>query len=206
MRVAEAVETAAQDLPRARQVEAALVKRGAMVVVARSRRGIRSRQRDRPEHLELDVRNPSDGCPKVKAAGAVFLGPLTSGAAGRLPCRPQSRAADGRRGAFCVAAGRIRFPETNQYNRGVDGRDCGARAAVAHLARMEGFEGHARAMELRSGGDGNGESGKQAEIEMQKQTKSACKVKTRTATGRTLGAGQGETHCRTSSARRARLR
>ena len=112
-------------LPRARQVEAALVKRGAMVVVGDLNEAFDLANQIGPEHLELDLRNPSRWLPKVKAAGAVFLGLAHPRAAGRLPGGPQSRAADGRRRPVRVAIGCIRFSETNQYNRGVDGRDCG---------------------------------------------------------------------------------
>ena len=146
-RVAEAIETALKTLPRARQVEAALVKRGAMVVVSDLNEAFDLANQIGPEHLELDLRNPSRWLPKVKAAGAVFLGLADARAAGRLSGRPKSRSADGGSRAFCVAFGCIRFPETNQYNRGVEGRDCGARA----YGRASGADGRVRGPRTRNG-------------------------------------------------------
>src|ERR1700731_2637245 len=75
-RVAEAIEAALKTLPRAHQVETALEKRGAMVVVHDLNEAFDLANQIGPEHLELDVRNPSRWLPKVKPAGAVFSGPL----------------------------------------------------------------------------------------------------------------------------------
>ena len=72
-RVAEAVETALKTLPRARQVEAALAKRGA-IRSERIQRGLRIGRSTRPEHIELDLRNPSRWLPKVKAGAPFFSG------------------------------------------------------------------------------------------------------------------------------------
>ena len=103
-RVAEAVETALKTLPRARQVEAALDKRGAMVVVSDLNEAFDLANQIGPEHLELDLRNPSRWLPKVKAAGAVFLGLADARAAGRLSGRTKPCSADGGSRPFRVAS------------------------------------------------------------------------------------------------------
>ena len=192
-----------KSLPRAKQVEAALVKRGAMVVVG-----------DLEEAFDL-ANEIAPGASRARRAQSVAMAAQGEGggrglsraadarAARRLPGGPQSRAADGRSGALRVAAGCIRFPETNQYNRGVDGRDCGARA----VGRASGADGRVRGPCAR---DGTAQRRSQRESESRrkskcKSTKSACKGKNKTCAGRTVGAGQGETQCAKSSARRARL-
>src|SRR6266481_264474 len=148
-RVAEAVEVALKSLPRARQVEAALVKRGAMVVVGDLNEAFDLANEIGPEHLELDVRNPSRWLPKVKAAGAVFLGPLTPAPLGDYLAGPNHVLPTGGAARFASPLGAYDFLKRTS----IIGASTEAMARLgppaARLARMEGFEGHARALELR---------------------------------------------------------
>ena len=160
-RVAEAVETALKTLPRARQVEAALVKRGAMVVVNDLNEAFDLANQIGPEHLELDVRNPSRWLPKVKAAGAVFLGPLTPAPLGDYLAGPNHVLPTGGAARFASPLGAYDFLKRTSIIEASMGAIAALGPTVAHLARMEGFEGHARAMELRNGaanGTGAGRS------------------------------------------------
>src|SRR5271168_4155233 len=149
-RVAEAVEVALKSLPRARQVEAALVKRGAMVVVGDLNEAFDLANEIGPEHLELDVRNPSRWLPKVKAAGAVFLGPLTPAPLGDYLAGPNHVLPTGGAARFASPLGAYDFLKRTSIIEASTGAIATLGPTVAHLARMEGFEGHARAMELRS--------------------------------------------------------
>jgi histidinol dehydrogenase len=150
-RVAEAVETALKSLPRARQVEAALVKRGAMVVVGDLNEAFDLANQIGPEHLELDVRNPSRWLPKVKAAGAVFLGPLTPAPLGDYLAGPNHVLPTGGAARFASPLGAYDFLKRTSIIEASMRAIAELGPTVAHLARMEGFEGHARAMELRAG-------------------------------------------------------
>ena len=67
--VADAVEQSLLTLPRAHQVETALAKRGAMVIVKDLSEAFDLANQIAPEHLELELRNPSRWLPRVKAAG-----------------------------------------------------------------------------------------------------------------------------------------
>jgi histidinol dehydrogenase len=149
--VADAVETALKSLPRARQVEAALVKRGAMVVVQDLNEAFDLANEIGPEHLELDVRNPSRWLPRVKAAGAVFLGPLTPAPLGDYLAGPNHVLPTGGAARFASPLGAYDFLKRTSIIEASMGAIAALGPSVAHLARMEGFEGHARAMELRSG-------------------------------------------------------
>jgi histidinol dehydrogenase len=151
-RVAEAVETALKTLPRARQVEAALVKRGAMVVVGDLNEAFDLANQIGPEHLELDLRNPSRWLPKVKAAGAVFLGSLTPAPLGDYLAGPNHVLPTGGAARFASPLGAYDFLKRTSIIEASMGAIAELGPTVAHLARMEGFEGHARAMELRSAG------------------------------------------------------
>src|ERR1700719_1313597 len=150
-RVAEAVESALKSLPRARAVELVLAKRGALVIVRDLSEAFDLANEIGPEHLELDVRNPSRWLPKVKAAGAVFLGPLTPAPLGDYLARSHHVLPTGGAARFASPLGAYDFVARTSVI------EASARAieklgpAVARLARMEGFEGHARAVELRLG-------------------------------------------------------
>ena len=150
--VAAAIETALRSLPRARQVEAALIKCGAMVVVSDLNEAFELANEIGPEHLELDVRNPSRWLPKVRAAGAVFLGPLSPAPLGDYLAGPNHVLPTGGAARFASPLGAYDFLKRTSIIEASKGAIEALGPTVAHLARMEGFEGHARAMELRSGG------------------------------------------------------
>ena len=105
--------------------------------------------------LELDLRNPSRWLPKVKAAGAVFLGPLTPAPLGDYLAGPNHVLPTGGAARFASPLGAYDFLKRTSIIEASMGAIAALGPTVAHLARMEGFEGHARAMELRAGmGDG----------------------------------------------------
>src|ERR1700722_2146426 len=169
-RVAEAIEIALRSLPRARQVEAALVKRGAMVVVGDINEAFDLANQIGPEHLELDVRNPSRWLPKVKAAGAVFLGPLTPAPLGDYLAGPNHVLPTGGAARFATQMAAYDFLKRTSIIEASTGAIAALGPTVAHLARMEGFEGHARAMELRNGmGDGKARRAKNRNAKKQGQ-------------------------------------
>jgi histidinol dehydrogenase len=149
--VADAVDRALKSLPRARQVESALEKRGAMVVVRDLDEAFDLANEIAPEHLELDVRNAARWLPHVKAAGAVFLGSLTPAPLGDYLAGPNHVLPTGGAARFASPLGAYDFLKRTSIIEASNGAIAALGPAGAHLARMEGFEGHARAMELRSG-------------------------------------------------------
>ena len=74
MNVAQALEDALLDLPRAGAVKAVLDRRGAVVQVKSLAEACEISNQIAPEHLELEVRQPQQLLKSVRAAGAVFLG------------------------------------------------------------------------------------------------------------------------------------
>jgi histidinol dehydrogenase len=58
-----------------------------------------------PEHLELAVAEPHALLDQISAAGAIFMGAMSSESLGRLLCWPQSRAANFGLSTLCVAIG-----------------------------------------------------------------------------------------------------
>ncbi len=150
--VADAVEEALKSLPRAQQVESALARRGAMVIVQDLDEAFELANEIAPEHLELNLRNPSRWLQRVKAAGAVFLGSLTPAPLGDYLAGPNHVLPTGGAARFASPLGAYDFLKRTSIIEASAGALAALGPAVAHLARMEGF---ARAMELRTGaGDG----------------------------------------------------
>ena len=150
-KVADAIERALETLPRASQVAAALSKRCAMVIVKDLNEAFELANEIAPEHLELDIRNPARWLPRVKAAGAVFLGALSPAALGDYLAGPNHVLPTGGAARFASPLGAYDFLKRTSIIEASRGAVAALGPSVAHLARMEGFEGHARAMELRSG-------------------------------------------------------
>jgi histidinol dehydrogenase len=148
--VADSVELALKSLPRAAQVESALKRRGAMVVVHDLDEAFELANQIAPEHLELDLRDAARWLPRVKAAGAVFLGALTPAPLGDYLAGPNHVLPTGGAARFASPLGAYDFLKRTSIIEASTGALAALGPAVAHLARMEGFEGHARAMELRS--------------------------------------------------------
>ncbi len=160
--VADSVELALKSLPRAAQVESALKRRGAMVVVRDLEEAFDLANQIAPEHLELDVRDSARWLPRVKAAGAVFLGALTPAPLGDYLAGPNHVLPTGGAARFASPLGAYDFLKRTSIIEASTGALAALGPAVAHLARMEGFEGHARAMELRSAVEDGSVDGKAA--------------------------------------------
>lgn len=150
-RVARGLDAQLQDLPRAEAVRRVLAKRGAALIVRDLEAAFDLANRIAPEHLELDVANPSRYLPLVKAAGAVFLGPMSPAPLGDYLAGPNHVLPTGGAARFASPLGAYDFLKRTS----IIGASAAAVARLApeaaRLARMEGFEGHARAMELRIG-------------------------------------------------------
>jgi histidinol dehydrogenase len=147
--VKAAVENALKDLPRAAAVRQVLSKRGAAILVPDLGQAFELANRIAPEHLELNVAHPSAWLPKISAAGAVFVGAMSPAPLGDYLAGPNHVLPTGGSARFASPLGAYDFVKRTSIiisSRAAAeklGRD------VARLARMEGFEGHARAMELR---------------------------------------------------------
>ena len=139
------------------------------------------------------MRNPSRWLPKVKAAGAVFLGALTPAPLGDYLAGPNHVLPTGGAARFASPLGAYDFVKRTSIIEASAGAIAALGPAVAHLARMEGFEGHARAMELRSGApNGKAKRGERG-IEMQNETQTITERSedARPPVAR-AGAGRGE--------------
>ncbi|MEX6456252.1 histidinol dehydrogenase [Moraxella osloensis] len=81
-RVAQEIEKALADLPKADIAKAAIANRGALILVKDRAEGIEVINRIAPEHLELSVDDPEAMLKDVRHAGAIFMGRYTPEAIG----------------------------------------------------------------------------------------------------------------------------
>ena len=120
-----------------------------MVVVPNLRTAVAVANRVAPEHLELCVRDPWSVLPGIRHAGAVFMGqhspePVGDYFAGPnhvLPTLGTARFSSALSVQnFCKKTSIVATSPTFLRDNAV---------AVASLARLEGLEAHARAVEIR---------------------------------------------------------
>nr|WP_313426471.1 histidinol dehydrogenase [Moraxella sp.] len=81
-KVAQEIEKALADLPKAEIAKAAIANRGALILVTDRAEGIEVINRIAPEHLELSVDDPEAMVKDVRHAGAIFMGRYTPEAIG----------------------------------------------------------------------------------------------------------------------------
>ena len=81
-KVAQEIEKALVDLPKADIAKAAIANRGALILVKDRAEGIEVINRIAPEHLELSVDDPESMVKDVRHAGAIFMGRYTPEAIG----------------------------------------------------------------------------------------------------------------------------
>jgi histidinol dehydrogenase len=150
--VIKALEDALTDLPRAASVRQVLAKRCALIVLGSLAEAFDLANRIGPEHLELEVARPREWLDKVRCAGAVFLGAMSPAPFGDYLAGPNHVLPTGGSARFASPLGAYDFVKRSSIIH------ASARALnrlgpdVARLARMEGFEGHARSIELRLDG------------------------------------------------------
>ena len=147
--VAASMDRQLAALPRNEVIAAALSKRGALVRVRSLDEACRLVNRIAPEHLELSVRAPERLLPKIRHAGAIFLGAYSSEALGDYCAGPNHVLPTARTARFSSPLGVYDFQKRSSVIRvsAKAARRLGAVAAT--LARGEGLAAHAEAAELR---------------------------------------------------------
>ncbi len=137
------------DLPRSEIASYALREHGACVLVDDRDALVREANAFAPEHLELLVEEPNALVDRLEGAGAIFVGAFTPEAAGDYTAGPSH---------VLPTAGGARFSSPLgvwDFIKYTSVLELGATAlarqadAICKLARAEGLEGHARAVEYR---------------------------------------------------------
>jgi histidinol dehydrogenase len=148
-RVAESMRRQAAQLPRRAIIEASLAARGALIQVRDLDEACELANRIAPEHLELAVEDPEALLPKIRHAGAIFLGHYASESLGDYCAGPNHVLPTSRTARFSSALGVHDFQKRSSLI--AVSRDAAQRLgrAAATLARSEGLEAHARSAEWR---------------------------------------------------------
>jgi histidinol dehydrogenase len=149
--VESALERRLATLPTAATARESLQARGSRVLVATLDEAFEVANAFAPEHLCLLIRDPWSHVGRVRHAGGIFVGETSLEALGDYAAGPSHVMPTGGTARFSSALNVRDFqrvvPLIGLSQRGVDE----IAAAAARLARAEGLEAHARAIESRAG-------------------------------------------------------
>ena len=126
-----------------------LAARGALIRARDLDDACRLVNRIAPEHLELAVADPAALLPKIRHAGAIFMGHYSSEALGDYCAGPNHVLPTGRTARFSSPLGVYDFQKRSSL---IEVSAQGARVLgpiAAELAYGEGLQAHARAAEMR---------------------------------------------------------
>jgi histidinol dehydrogenase len=148
-RVADSMRRQLAGLPRRAIIEASIAARGALIEVRDLDEACEIANRIAPEHLELAVADPEALLPKIRHAGAIFLGHYASESLGDYCAGPNHVLPTSRTARFSSALGVYDFQKRSSVI--AISRDAAQRLGrtAATLARAEGLEAHARSAEWR---------------------------------------------------------
>jgi histidinol dehydrogenase len=136
-------------LARREVVEASLGARGALILTRSLDEACAIADRIAPEHLELSVQDPDVLLPKLRHAGAIFLGRWSSEAVGDYCAGPNHVLPTAGTARFSSPLGVYDFQKRSSV---IGVSQAGARTLgrlAATLAEGEGLQAHARSAELR---------------------------------------------------------
>lgn len=148
--VMEALEAQLADLPRAEIARASLRDQGAAVLVADRQAMLEAANDYAAEHLELLLDDPAAAAAEIRTAGAIFVGPHTPEAAGDYTAGPSHVLPTAGAARFSSPLGVWDFIKyTSVLQLGPESLAAQA-GDITALARAEGLEAHARAVEIRT--------------------------------------------------------
>ena len=137
-------------LPRQEIIAPCLERHGLIIIVKDVREGMVIANRIAPEHLELAVADPLQWLGEVENAGSVFLGPYTPEAVGDYLGGPNHVLPTGGTARFFSPLGVEHFMKRINILSYSEEALKGVQEDVVRLARLEGLEAHARAVEVRA--------------------------------------------------------
>ncbi|WP_080831831.1 histidinol dehydrogenase [Cohnella massiliensis] len=147
--VAAELDRQVATLPRREIAEKSLADYGAILTVADLSEGAEIINKLAPEHLEIITEDPMNLLGAIENAGAIFLGPYSSEPVGDYYAGPNHILPTNGTARFSSPLNVDDFLKKSsliRYSREALQRDA---AGIATLARHEGLEAHARAVEIR---------------------------------------------------------
>jgi histidinol dehydrogenase len=147
--VLNSMETQLAAMPRADIIRASLQNRGALILVRDLDEACDIANRLAPEHLELSVADPDALLPKIRHAGAIFMGRFSSESLGDYCAGPNHVLPTSRTARFSSPLGVYDFQKRSSIIR-VSRKGAGTLGkTAATLAHAEGLDAHARSAEFR---------------------------------------------------------
>ncbi|WP_066175464.1 histidinol dehydrogenase [Bacillus marinisedimentorum] len=146
---AKEVERQLQTLPRKKVAEASIRDYGMIYVTETMTEAIEAVNSLAPEHLEIVTEEPMQALGKIRHAGAIFLGPYSSEPVGDYFAGPNHVLPTNGTARFSSPLSVDDFVKKSSiisYSRTALKENSGK---IAALARLEGLEAHARAVEAR---------------------------------------------------------
>ncbi|HEY5995044.1 MAG TPA: histidinol dehydrogenase [Gallionellaceae bacterium] len=138
-----------EQMPRREIIKTALENRGALITVADMDEACTIGNRIAPEHLELSVENPQAWLPKIKHAGAIFMGRYTSESLGDYCAGPNHVLPTSGTARFSSPLGVYDFQKRSSLIQ-VSAQGAQKLGAIAaELAFGEGLQAHAQSALFR---------------------------------------------------------
>ncbi|WP_184414981.1 histidinol dehydrogenase [Rhodocyclus tenuis] len=148
-RVAEAIERLLPTMPRQAVIRAALENRGALIAVRDLDEACALANRIAPEHLELSIADAENWLPKIRHAGAIFIGRYTSESLGDYCAGPNHVLPTSGSARFSSPLGVYDFQKRSSLIRVSHAGAQTLGRIAATLAEGEGLTAHARSAEYR---------------------------------------------------------
>jgi histidinol dehydrogenase len=150
-RVVQSMKRQLAEMPRRPIIEASLASRGALILVRSLEEACDIANRIAPEHLELAVADPEALLPRIRHAGAIFLGHHASESLGDYCAGPNHVLPTSRTARFSSPLGVYDFQKRSSLIAVSPEAAAILGRVAATLARAEGLEAHARSAEWRVG-------------------------------------------------------
>jgi histidinol dehydrogenase len=149
VKIQEAISEQLQETMRQAITLKSLEKYGAIIVARGMKEAIQLANTIAPEHIELIVKQPQKWSREIRNTGAIFLGPYSTPPLGDYFAGPNHVLPTGGSARFFSPLGTYDFLKRTTIIK-AERRALQALAGkITHLARLEGLDDHARAVEAR---------------------------------------------------------
>ncbi len=154
VRVQKALEERLRDTKRRSITVRALQRYGAIIVAHGLKEAVDIANTVAPEHIELIVRQPERWARRIRNAGAVFVGPFSAPPLGDYFAGPNHVLPTGGSARFFSPLGTYDFLKRTTVIHAEKRALRALAPRITHLARLEGLDDHARAVEARFAKEG----------------------------------------------------
>jgi histidinol dehydrogenase len=148
-KIQQAVEAQLKSTKRQAITLQSLKKYGAIIVARGEKELVELANAIAPEHIELIVRQPRKLARRIRNAGAIFLGPYSAPPLGDYMAGPNHVLPTGGSARFFSPLGTYDFLKRTTMIQAEKRALKALAPSITHLARLEGLDDHARAVEAR---------------------------------------------------------